>query len=192
MECYFYNNNIGINGILFDSSYIYWNNFITSPAHDNGHTNVWFHPVKHQGNYWDDYIGVDADGNGIGDTPHPIPGGSNEDTYPLMNIYGYTYLSLNIQPRILELPLIITNIGEYTALNIKWQITIDGGILLFGNTSSGDIPTCLQTGEDIQISTGLILLGFGALRIKIDIWADNTPMESEQIDGFLLILILII
>jgi len=37
-----------------------------------------------EGNYWDDYSGVDkSPENGIGDTPYNISGGSNQDRYPL-------------------------------------------------------------------------------------------------------------
>jgi len=35
------------------------------------------------GNYWDDYSGIDADGNGMGDVPYSIYGGG-EDSHPLM------------------------------------------------------------------------------------------------------------
>jgi len=37
-----------------------------------------------EGNYWSNYTGADADGNGIGDTPHELYE-NNTDNYPLMN-----------------------------------------------------------------------------------------------------------
>ena len=35
------------------------------------------------GNLWDDYTGIDADGNGIGDTPYLIATGVDQDRYPI-------------------------------------------------------------------------------------------------------------
>ena len=40
------------------------------------------------GNYWDDYEGTDAEGDGIGDTHYSIYSKSDEsDDYPLMKLF---------------------------------------------------------------------------------------------------------
>ncbi len=60
---------------------IFWNTFANNSnnAVDDGEDNFIHH------NYWLNYTGSDGNADGIGDTPHPIPGSaSNEDQYPLM------------------------------------------------------------------------------------------------------------
>ena len=82
------NNDYGIR--MYDSSsnnnLLYHNNLIdnTQNAYDYS-TNYWDNGYPSGGNYWDDYTGEDTDGDGIGDTSYPIPGGTNEDRYPLMD-----------------------------------------------------------------------------------------------------------
>ncbi len=74
----------------------YYNNFINNgiDAYDDSTFNEWCH--LNVGNYWSKYVGMDKDGDGIGDVPYqiePIEKG-NFDYYPLME----TYIGQDIYP----------------------------------------------------------------------------------------------
>ncbi len=73
--------------------YIHHNNFISNGvnAEDvSDGSNLWDY------NYYDDYSGIDADGDGIGDTPYDIEGSAGEqDLHPLMHHFELYYI-LNI------------------------------------------------------------------------------------------------
>jgi len=92
----FINNNIidNRNGINLQSecnnNQVYHNNFFNNEAHQavdySENNNQWDDGYPSGGNYWDDYTGVDGDGDGIGDAPYTIPGYFIiQDLYPLMN-----------------------------------------------------------------------------------------------------------
>jgi parallel beta-helix repeat protein len=89
----------GIELFFSNNNKIYLNNFIAHTYYNvhSDSTNIWNSPLEityaydgttyksYLGNYWDDYEGTDADGDGIGDTHYSIDSDSDEsDDYPLM------------------------------------------------------------------------------------------------------------
>lgn len=65
------------------------NNFIDNSyynIYDNG-INIWYENTSQVGNYYDNYSGMDKNNDARGDTPYNIPGGKNQDLYPLMAPY---------------------------------------------------------------------------------------------------------
>lgn len=65
----------------------------------------------------------------------------------------------NITGRLFKVSTVIRNIGDVDATMVDWSITLDGGIILRGKETTGDILV-LPAGEEATISSDLIF-GFG-------------------------------
>jgi rhodanese-related sulfurtransferase len=96
----FFDNDISSSspGLFIEQSYnnsIFHNNFLGNGSevlcYDNS-TNFWDNGFE--GNFWSNYEGVDANHDGIGDTPYIINSG-NRDNYPLMGMFQSFTTSLN-------------------------------------------------------------------------------------------------
>jgi parallel beta-helix repeat protein len=79
------NSEYGIELYYASNNMIFHNNFMGNLDHIYAEYSInnWDNGYPSGGNYWDDYSGVDAGGDGIGDTPYVIDE-NNQDRYPLM------------------------------------------------------------------------------------------------------------
>jgi glucose/arabinose dehydrogenase len=72
---------------------------------------------------------------------------------------------------------IIRNTGETNATNIKWSIQLEGGIILVGKKSSGEI-SLLRPDKTTTIETPSIF-GFGKTTITVTVEADTINMTTK-------------
>jgi len=97
IECDIHNNTgYGVNitaigGGPCNSNLIYHNNLDNGLSNANDEcNNTWYNSTLQEGNYWGDFDepsegAYDNNSDGIVDSPYNIPGGSNQDRYPLIN-----------------------------------------------------------------------------------------------------------
>jgi len=145
-------------GIRFTTSanynYIYHNNFIgnTDNADDAMSDNYWYEPNDDEGNYWDDYNGIDGNSDGIGDTPYNVTG-SIQDLYPYMNQWGW-----------LPTPTTIYVDDDYTDSTTGWNYNHFNRIQDAINVSADNVDINVYNGtynETLLIDKPLNLTGEG-------------------------------
>lgn len=127
-----------------DGNLMYKNLFLNNSDHayDEGISNYWDNGTV--GNYWDDYKGLDLNGDGIGDSPYNISGPVlNQDKYPLVvipnpqvSILTPTYLDIfGVIP-----PQIVVSL-QSVLLDEVWYNLDDGTTLTNNLTFSGNIDS---------------------------------------------------
>ncbi|MDH7517261.1 MAG: PKD domain-containing protein [Candidatus Thermoplasmatota archaeon] len=104
-------------------------------AYDPGTNNSWNY--NKWGNYWDDYTGKDDNGDGIGDTPYNISGGSNKDMCPLGYFVGENQKPVAFIDSISPTPATEGQTVSFnghgtdsdgTIIEFEWTSSIDGQI----------------------------------------------------------------
>lgn len=110
------NTESGIEPHSSSNNAIFHNNFLdnTNQVVSDGSVNVWDDGYPSGGNYWDDYSGVDVNGDGIGDTARPIDV-NNQDRYPLMEPWT------NVAIVSLTLPRNVTAKGSTLLIKVTVQ-----------------------------------------------------------------------
>ena len=81
----------------------------------------------------------------------------------------------------------IDNIGDKDAINVKWCISVEGGILGKINiTTIGHIDT-LKADNSELISTDTTIIGFGGVGITVTAHAESVEEVTQQIIGFVIL-----
>jgi len=140
---------------------IFLNNYINNDinAADYGVNNKWDNGII--GNHWDDYMGVDANHDGIGDTPYLIPGAAgSQDNFPIHdNIAPVITIIFPLLDEVFGLGAPDYNISiDELYLDAIWY-TLDGGITNYTITSLSG--TLNQTAWD-DLSEGSVTIRFYA------------------------------
>ncbi|MDI9577043.1 MAG: NosD domain-containing protein [Thermoproteota archaeon] len=103
---------------IVENNFFYHNNFVNNTQDilvgAPQYVNFWDNGKE--GNYWSAYNGIDANNDGLGDTPFNFDA-KNADRYPLMKIYGYWGTEQSILDLILG-PLLLIGLAALVAFTI--------------------------------------------------------------------------
>jgi parallel beta-helix repeat protein len=188
------NNNISENNIennvygiylqdCVDNNRFYHNNFIANSYQVNiivPEMNIWDDGYPSGGNYWSDYAGVDADGDGIGDTPYVIDA-NNQDRYPLMHPWsppsvhnintGLDYATIQKAinaPQTLDGHTIFVEAGTYYE-----NVVVNKTVSLIGENSETAVIDGRGMGAVINVMANSVAIEEFTLRNGDGIYVDN-------------------
>ncbi len=180
---------------------IYNNNFIGNAVNaytEGSGTQIWSQALPVGGNYWDDYVGVDGDSDGFGDTAYAIVD-RGADAYPWMESNGWVTPVSNLNtdlayksiqeaidaPETLDGHTIFVEEGTYVeSVNINKELTLIGEDK---DTTTLDGGLTHNIGFDIAALnveiTGFTITGTLVSGIQIGSGMDNAEIVNNTISN---------
>ena len=132
--------------------------------------------MKHYlGNYWSNYTGTDADGNGIGDTPYDIED-DEHDNYPLVEPFEHYLLTSTLIEPFTFIQITDVHIGGINADEVEESISRFTDTLETIRTLYPKPAFILVTGDDVEWNDESF---FGAFKSILDGY-----IMQEKRDGF--------
>jgi nitrous oxidase accessory protein len=141
---------------------LYHNNFVNNTGYQvgfsEGSPNMWDDGYPSGGNYWSDYAGVDANGDGVGDTPYVI-NENNIDHYPLIWPWTPTQPVVTATVKVCPQALNLRSKGRWIIASIELPEgysakDIDVSTVMLNNTVPAEMhPDKIKDckGNDIQV-----------------------------------------
>jgi parallel beta-helix repeat protein len=119
------NSDYGVYIYEAEDNRLWHNNFIDNAQQvffsGDSYANVWDDGYPSGGNYWNDYAGSDANGDGIGDTPYTIDA-NNTDNYPLMAPLG-SPVEKSFPVNVGGTDYVITTVSNSTVFEVSVNVT---------------------------------------------------------------------